>query len=98
MINLVTLARPPLDWAEIGNHYWRQEYASAALAELKRLSRKLGFHRLEARVHPQNALSQALLIKSDFSSEEIRKSLRKEMPGKIWLSTLVSFMKASHMT
>ena len=98
MINLVTLARPPLDWAEIGNHYWRQEYASAALAELKRLSWELGFYRLEAHCHPQNALSQALLIKSDFSSEEIRKSLRKEMPGKIWLSILIFLTKPSHGT
>ena len=47
MVSLVTLARSPLDWAKIGygihNHYWKQEYASAVLTELKRISRELGF-------------------------------------------------------
>ncbi|MGT2846689.1 GNAT family N-acetyltransferase [Streptococcus massiliensis] len=86
MFNLVTLARSPLDWAEIGysihNQYWRQGYASAALEELKRLSRQLGFHRLEAHVNPQNVASKNLLNKSAFTNEGIRKSFLKE--GETW--------------
>ena len=86
MVNLAVLARADFQWAEIGysihNQYWRQGYASSMLDQLKEAAVKLGFHRLEAHVHPENIPSQALLKKSDFYLEGIRKNFQKA--GEEW--------------
>lgn len=86
MVNLAVLARADFQWAEIGysihNQYWRQGYASSMLAQLKEAAVELGFHRLEAHVHPENIPSKALLKKSGFYLEGIQKNFQKE--GQEW--------------
>ena len=77
MVNLFVLARDDFQWAEIGytihNQFWRQGYARAMLGELKKVSRELGFHRLEAHVDLHNIPSQNLLEQADFYLEGVRK-------------------------
>ncbi|MGT2706396.1 GNAT family N-acetyltransferase [Streptococcus panodentis] len=86
VVNLAVLARADFQWAEIGysihNQYWRQGYASSMLLQLKEAAEVLGFHRLEAHVHPLNIPSQNLLKKSGFYLEGIRKNFQKE--GQEW--------------
>ena len=85
-VNLFVLARDDFQWAEIGytihNQFWRQGYARAMLEELKKVSRELGFHRLEAHVDLQNIPSQKLLEQADFYREGVRKQFQKE--GQEW--------------
>ena len=48
------------------------------LGELKKVSRELGFHRLEAHVDLHNIPSQNLLEQADFYLEGVRKQFQKE--------------------
>lgn len=79
MLNLATLARANMDWADFGyfihNYLWRQGYAFEALQTFLELAKtQLKFHRLEAHVDEDNLPSQALLTKLVFECEGVRKA------------------------
>lgn len=83
MLNLATLARANMDWADVGysihNQHWRQGYAYEALSGFLEFAKnQLNFHRLEAHVDPENLPSQRLLEKLGFGYEVTRKNFHYE--------------------
>ncbi|MET3558355.1 RimJ/RimL family protein N-acetyltransferase [Streptococcus rupicaprae] len=92
MLNLATLARANMDWADFGysihNYLWRQSYAFAALQAFLSLAKnQLRFHRLDAHVDEENTPSQALLIKLGFEREGICKAFHYQ--DEAWVDQVI---------